>query len=381
MFWQKELYRSGVAMTFNQTYEEDLPKTGHLGSIVAYIRSTANAAALNTVRKWRLIDYISKIEIIADGGEIIKSFDGRQALASSYYDSKVVPMSLWRTYSNTVQRQVIPIHFGRAFYDTLHFLDLSRFNNVKIRITNDATATEFTTSIQVDLVLCWLRENPSSPLGYYREEEWKTWAPVAAAWEYNQLPTKYPIRRILLRGRPGVDTADFLNNSSMWRLLSQVDFTLRTGLVKVISGDMDAMLMMVNDEFGHVPYTMVHNYGAADFGFDVGLGYVEHSLAAPATKTAAPATFPATVLQADNNDGSQVNEVLAADAPQNGLFRGHGYGYCVPVFRSLYDDDRDLLDPQRENVVDLNVFCASGTTVTGTSVLPQSGIILSRLVS
>ena len=96
MFWQREVLRSGVSMTFNQSFELDLPKNGQLGSLVLYLRSTQNAQPFLTAVRWRLIDYISKIEVIGDGAEVVKSFDGRQALASAYYDDMVLATSMWR---------------------------------------------------------------------------------------------------------------------------------------------------------------------------------------------------------------------------------------------------------------------------------------------
>lgn len=236
MFWQKEVLRDGVSMTFGQTWEVDLPKFGTLGSLVLYMRSTAVSNAFLTAVKWRLIDYISKIEVIADGGEVIKSFDGRQALASAFYDDFRLPVNMWRTYGSTPQRQFVPLHFGRHFLDELYGLDLSRYNQVKLKITNDASATQFATDITLSVVAYWQREAAGAPAGYFREEEWKTWLPVAAAWEYSELPIAMPIRRILLRGRSAVDSADAKNNSSFHRLMDDIDFTFRSGQTRVYRG-------------------------------------------------------------------------------------------------------------------------------------------------
>src|SRR3989304_6046221 len=137
MFWQRELLRDAVSMTFNQTFELDLPKSGQLGSLALYIRSAANAGALTSLYKRLLIDYISKIEVIGDGSEIIKSFDGKQALASAFYDDGVEPLGKWGNYSGVTHRQLIPLHFGRRFYDELFGLDLGRFNQLTLKITND----------------------------------------------------------------------------------------------------------------------------------------------------------------------------------------------------------------------------------------------------
>src|SRR3990167_3307405 len=157
MFWQRDIIRSGVSMAFNGTYTLDLPKQGELSSLILYVRSTQNGQPfLASVPKWRLIDYISKIEVIGDGSEVIKSFDGRQALACAFYDDKIEPLGKWGNYNGVTHRQMIPIHFGRRFYDELFGLDLGRFNQVTLKTTNDATATQFTTVITLTVVAFWL---------------------------------------------------------------------------------------------------------------------------------------------------------------------------------------------------------------------------------
>ncbi|MDP1807325.1 MAG: hypothetical protein Q8K72_19260, partial [Acidimicrobiales bacterium] len=305
MFWQREVLRTGVGMTFAQTYEYDLPKNGILGSLVLYLRSTDTGAGFLTAVKWRLIDYISKIEVIADGATVIKSFDGRQALACAFYDQGgLEPPSMWRHYSNSPHRQWIPIHFGRRLFDELHALDLSRFNQVTLKITNDATASEFTTDIDIDVIAYWLREGMARPTGYYREEEWKTWSPAAAAKEYNDLPVALPIRRILLRGRPAVDSADAKNNSSMHRLMSDIDFTMRTGQVRVYKGSLEDLGHLSVLEMGRFAETRGAIDRTAGYGFESGVGYVMQNLGAWGTDADGIATVLGN-MRGDVQDSAQ----------------------------------------------------------------------------
>lgn len=380
MFWQREALRSSIAMTFNQTYELELPRSGSLGSLVLYARSTQNAQPFLTAVKWRLIDYISKIEIIGDGSEIIKSYDGRQAIASAFHDDRVIPPSMWRHYSNTPHRQWIPIHFGRKLFDELRGLDLSRFNQVLLRITNDATATEFTTNIQLDVHAYWKREGGGFQMGYYREEEWKTWAPVANAWEYSTLPSGLPIRRILLRGRPGVDSADSKNNSSMHRLMDDIEFTFRTGQTRVYRGSLEDLGHLSILELGGYPETMAMIDRTDEYGFEVGIGYVIGGVKATGTYTDAPGAYPNTIAAADVQDSKQEIKNRTGDAPIEGIFRGHGFMHNVAILESMKADDSDLLDVEGLKDVDLDIHCQSGTTVSGTDAAAENAIVLSRLV-
>lgn len=379
-FWQRELLRDGVSMTFNQTYELDLPKSGNLGSLVLYVRSTQNAQPFLTATKWRLIDYISKIEVIGDGAEVIKSYDGIEAIASAFYDEGIEPPNLWRHYSNTPHRQFIPINFGRWIHDELLGLDLSRFNQVTLKITNNATSTEFTTDITLSVIAVWMREAASGFSGYLREEVWKAWTPVAAAVEYNDLPIALPIRRILLEARPARDTADAKNNSSMHRLMSDIDFTFRTGQTRVFKGSLEVLGHLSVLEQRFQPMTMTHIDRTDEYGYEVGVGYVTNGVVSEGSQTAAPSAT-SSVGSGDVQDSAQEVRNRTADQPLQGIWRGHGYCHEVPLFTAKHPDLSDLLDPQAFNVVKLDITCQSGTTVTGTDRNARNAILLSRLVA
>ncbi len=379
MFWQREVLRAGVGMTFNETHELDLPKNGVLGSLVLYMRSTQNGQPFLTAVRWRLIDYISKIEVIGDGAEVIKSYDGRQALASAFYDDFREPVSMWRHYSNTPHRQWVPLHFGRAFLDDLYGLNLARFNQVTLKITNIATATEFTTDVQLDVIAYWQREGVGAPLGYFREEEWKVWAPAADTWEYSDLPVALPIRRILLRARPAVDTADAKNNSSMHRLMRDIDFTFRTGQTRVFRGSLEQLGHLSVMEMDALAQTMTHIDRTDEYGYEVGVGYVTNGVVAEASQAAAPSAT-SSVGSGDVQDSAQEVRNRTADQPLQGLWRGHGYMHNVPLLYARRPDMGDVLDPAAMSVVKADIQCQSGTTVAGTHAAAQNAIVLSRLV-
>jgi len=379
MFTQKEMLRDGVSMTFGQTYSFDLPKSGQLESLVLYIRSTAVSNAFLTVRKWRLIDYISKIEVIGDGVEVIKSFDGRQALASAFYDDFREPVSMWRTYATTSQRQWIPIHFGRGFLDEIYGLDLSRFNQVTLKITNDASGTYFSTDVTLSIMAIWKREEPTPFQGYFREEDWKTWAPVAAGWEYNDLPLGLPIRRILLRARPGVDAADAKNNSSLHRLMDDIDFTLRSGQTRVYRGDLEMLGHVSVMEMPALAETRGNVDRTQGYGFETHVGYVTQALGYGQGDTDGLTTALA-YLRKDVQESAQESGYRPANGPLGWVARGHGYGHCVPLYYARKPNLEDLLIPEDVKQVAVNIQCRTGTTVSGDSELAQNAIVLSRLV-
>jgi len=380
MFWQRELIRDSISKTFNQTYELDLPKTGLLGSLLLYIRSNAIESPLLTARKWRLIDYISKIEVVGNGSTVIKSFDGPEALAAAFHDEggQETP-SMWRTYSTTPQRQFILLNFGRFLRDELYGLDLSRFDQVTLKITNDATSTQFSTDITLSILAYWLREGAAAFGGYFREEVWKSWAPVAAAVEYSDLPTELMIRRILLEARPGVDSADAKNNSSMHRLMNPIKFTLRTGQVLVFEGPLEVLGHASVLEMGRFAETRGAVVRTVGYGFECGVGYVIQNLGY-GTADADSITTALANMRKDIQDSAQEVGNNPANGPLAWVTRGHGYMHTVPLWAARKPDLSDMLDPAADKTAKLDITCQSGTTVSGTDRAARNAIILSRLV-
>lgn len=380
MFWQRETLRSGASMAFGQTYELDLPKSGHLGSLVLYLSSTAVSNAFLTVPKWRLIDYISKIEVIGDGSEVIKSFDGVEALAAAFYDDGRPPVGMWRTYATTPQRQWIPIHFGRFLQDELYGLDLSRFNQVTLKITNDASASEFATDITATIFGYFLREGGGFGAGYFREEVWASWLPVAAATEYNDLPVALPIRRILLEARPARDAADSKNNSTMIALMETIDFTFRTGQVRVYHDSLERLCHLATLEGIAEVVTRGSIDRTTGYGFECGIGYNTANLGVGMPDVDSHTTVVAN-MKKDIQDSAQEVGYREGYGPLSWICRGSGYCDCVPLWIARKPDLSDLLDPAALNVVKVDITCTTGLTLTGDSRNARNAIILSRLVA
>lgn len=378
-FWQKEVLRDSVSMTFNQTFELELPKSGLLSSLVFYIHSTAQTGhPFLTAVKWRLIDYISKIEVIADGAEVIKSYDGRQALASAFYDDFREPVSMWRSYATTPQRQWIPIHFGRGFLDEIYGLDLSRFNQVVLKITNDASATQFQTDLTLSVIAFFLREQAGAFAGYLKEEEWKTWLPVANAWDYSQLPIALPIRRILLRARSAVDDADAKAKDGFHHNMDDIEFTFRSGQTRVYRGSLEVLGHLSVMEMPALAETRGQVDRTAAYGFETEVGYVTQNLGYGQADTGG-VTAALSHMSKDVQHSAQECAYRHTSGPLAWVVRGHGYGHCVPLYYARKPDLEDLLEPEPVKQVDVNIHAQSGKDFDDDTDA-QNAIVLSRLV-
>lgn len=380
MFVQKEILRDAVSMAFDGTYELNLPKNGQLMGLVLYISSTQNGYPfLTTQPKWRLIDYLSKIEVMADGSKVIKSLDGLEALAAAFYDNGEEPPGLWRSYSNTPHRQWIPINFGRKHLDEEYGLDLSRYDQVTLKVTNDATSTEFTTDINITVVAYWLREAGAPFAGYFQEEVWKSYLPVAGQTEYCTLPVGLPIRRLLLEARPAVDTADCKNNSTMIALMSDILLTFKTGQVRVFKGSLEALGHLSTLELGRFVETRGGIDKTQGYGIEVGIGYVMQAIGVWQTDADGISTVLGNMRQ-DVQDSAQECGYRTANGSLQFDARGFGYMHTVPLWVARKPDLSDLLDPELEGVVRADITTTAGLTLTGTSRNARNAIILSRLV-
>lgn len=363
-------------MTFNQTYQEDLPESGILQSINLYVRSTQNASGLVDVEKWRLIDYIDKVEVIA-GSEVIFSLSGKQAIAAAFYRTGIVPTYQWRNYSSVPHRQNIPILFGRGYNDFAHGLDLSRFKNVKLKVKNSATSTQFTTDIDLTIMLNYI-EDASVVGGYYRQEEIEAWSPSnAGTTRYIKLPTDLPVERILLELRPGKSASDFSNYSSMSRLGNPVKLTRQDGRLTMWEGNIDYIARQIHDELGVRLRVQMENYHSAAKFFETGVGYITGLIGAPGTYGAVSA-YVDTYLRDDQNDSAIQCLDRAADAPINVVAEGLSFCHVTPLFVSRDPSDADLLTFSRDGQIKLDVTIQSGTTVT---VVPNCAVVTSRLVA
>lgn len=367
-------------MTFSQTHEVVLPSDGLLGSLILYINSAANAGALTNLRLWRLFEYITKIEVMGDGAEVIKSYDGAQALASAFYDQGVEPLGKWGNYSGVTHRQVIPINFGRFLQDELYGLDLSRFNQVTLKITVSATSTQFTTAIYLTLVAYWLREGATSFYGYLREEEWKAWLPVSSGENYSELPARWPIRRIILRANPAVGAANVNQNvNNVNKQMDAIDFTARSGQTRLYTGSFEVLGWLSNLELGRDVVTRGETWRAADGHFDCGVGYVTSIVPAAAQVDDPGGVYPGTIIRADTQLGSQLVWDVDGTSPVEWVARGYAYLYTLPLFVAKEDDLRDALDVETLKQVNLDITPAAAT-YTGAGKNAENSIVLSRLV-
>lgn len=374
MFWQREYIREGVSMTLNDTYRLDLPEHGLLGSLLLRISGSQASGYGASGADWRIIDELSKLELILDGARVCKSLTGYQVQALSAWDQGVMDPSVWRNYATNTQFSYLLVNFGRFLFDMDYGLDLSRYNNVEFRLANTATSSDFS-DLTISLLAYYLREaSPSQFKGYLRSEEWRRWTTVADETKYENLPVEFPIRRILLQAIPSVD-ADNVEQTNMANLMDDIELNLDTGQTKVYKGGIDDLMRENYYDNGKPLIAGGFPYHTADKGIDVSLGYVTKAVAGPGSQDGAAAATN-TTIESGRTSFTQKLETSEADSPAALMVEGIA-PYLTALFR--FDqawDPASYLDPQARATVQLNVHTRNASSAASGA----NSVVLDRLV-
>lgn len=374
MFFQREYIRENVSMTLNETYREDLPEHGFLSALLVKIEGDQVTNYGQNGGDWRIVDKISKIEIMLNGATICKSLAGISLQACAFYDQLVSSPDNWRNYAANTQRAFFLLNFGRYLFDPLYGLDLSKFANVEIKITNTASSTTDFSNLSVSIMAVYLRESAAGLSGYLRTEEWRKWTTVQDETKYLDIPSEHVLRRIILQAIPDLD-GDNVAETGIQSLMNDIELTLDTGQVKVYKGGIDDLLRWNHFEYKTPLFTGGLAYMNVDKGINMGVGHTFMEAHGAATKDGAVASGIAT-LEADRNDMTQKPEAYVADEPIPLIVAGVGY-HNTAVFRFDQDSSPDSwLDPAKRKTVELNIHTRDlAAAADGTN-----RVILDRLV-
>lgn len=143
---------------------------------------------------------ISKIELI-DGSDILHSLSGKEGQALNIFDSKnpVVQEIDYRVGGTPLI--YYNLDFGRWLWDEQLAFDPKRFENPQLKITWDENAYDASVSSHAFLVFGHVFDQKDvSPSGFLMAKEIKSYTGVAGGNEYTDLPTDYPLRKLLLQG-------------------------------------------------------------------------------------------------------------------------------------------------------------------------------------
>jgi len=376
MYWQPYLLRRDDSMTFNSTYRLDMPKAGVVGSIFLMLSSDQVSGLAQTGGKWRLADYIDKIELIGNGATVIMSLTGFQAQALAFYDQGIVSPDVIRNYASNTQFARFLLNFGRVMTDPDLALDLSKWDNVELRITNSATSSYFKTSIAVTTIL--LQQRPSSQarsLGYLKKEIWRSWTTVQNAWEYLELPVENVIRRILLQAIPAYDSTSHAADTGFTNVVYDIQHYLLTGEQEVFIGRASDLALLNYLYYGKDVLAHGHPYVDAQKYLPTGVGYPFAHVATVGSYAGAVETVIETLISGQTADTVGFESGVGA-GPDEMLIKGYGYHDTLMLNHDWDSDPNTWLNPNQMKQVLLNLHTRDSSSADNGTIY----VVLDRLV-
>lgn len=357
-----EYWRQAATFPIGATFKDKLPDSGMLSGLLIEVNGTAVSGATLATAQYRLIDFLTSLQVIGNGSTIIHSTQFKDWRYFNFLDTKKLPMTWWRNYASQAQREVILVTFGRWLWDTDYGLDLSKWSRVEVALTNNGSGTYFTGDLSTTILGCYMQDAPGGfARGYLRKEEFKSWTTVQNAWEYSLLPTTNPLRGVHVQLLPAYDGTTFAEDTGMVNLADNVLFWKKTPQTYMHQGPISQRLYL--DHFEHEGLGITSEFvdRTADKYFSVGLGYVYGMAGVSGSKDGAVSTAVPTI-DGDNNGGRQNLENREADSPVHLLSLGLAPQNMISMHYVQDCDQMWMLDPARDGAINLDIHTRDSAT-------------------
>jgi hypothetical protein len=143
---------------------------------------------------------ISKIELV-DGSDVLFSMSGYEAQALNIYDRKCGSMNHGQQMASCPGTSFYGLDFGRFLFDPVLALDPSKFTNLQLKITYTLVSSDTTCAASsLEVFSDVFDEKVVSPMGFLMSKEIYNYTVGAdGTIEYIDLPTDYPLRKMLVR--------------------------------------------------------------------------------------------------------------------------------------------------------------------------------------
>ena len=362
MYWQYDLFRSGVTWTNGGTYIEELPKDGLLSSILVHAyRGGVTDSMLTTGNLWRLHDFIDPFEIVLNGSDKAYTLSGQVGRYFDWLDGSPALLDKRFNYGSSTKRHHTLINFGRYFQDPVYGLDLSKFNSVEVKFTNSGSSTYFGGDWSLDLILVMKREDPSAFRGYMRKEEWRKWTTVSDEWKYLELPTAHRIRRIVMQVIPDEDGTYLAAEATPYHVLSDIKLLLDSGRLEMFNGNLRDLWYINAFDMGRDIIQGIEPYHTQDYGIWTGLGQTLGMGGVRIPHDGVQDTATTSITPGD--DSSSIRRMTDTDSDQDSMIvAGLSLENCSH-FRFDHDPNPETwLDPNARKTVRLDCHTDSGAT-------------------
>jgi len=349
---------STTTLTDDRTDSYDVNISDIISRIVVTLRGT-NA---DSVPDGHPAKGISKMELV-DGSNVLFSMTGEEIQATDFYDTGIPPLNVVSYVSANIWTGIFNINFGRWLWDTDWALNPNKFKNLQLKVTHKVgdtagSSTTNTTSTLTIHAFCFDEKNVS-PRGFLLNKEIYAYTIGASgSYEYIDMPTDYPIRRIMAQGLyVGYETHQVVNGIKISedndkRILMDESTSYYLKLMAPEYGEYNEALVTALTT-GTVAF-----YTALDYEYRLGFCHTVDS------DTAAGATaYPL---------GGRI--YLTAEASQEAVFAISGFAPhgCIPIWCGDQDDPNDWYDARKIGSLVMRLKAGSlGGTATARVVVQQ----------
>jgi len=194
------------------------------GKLTALILKVMNKTAANLpVTEGRIIDHITKLEVMGKRDKTIKSISGLELQAINAYRNGRIPPRMDRSQSAGYCTEEFIIPFGRQIGDPFLYLDLAKDPDIDLKITNDFGTTYWTDGeLKYTLHEIFLPETAPPEKGYVRSYEHSFWPSVDGSTESKKLTPGFNVFDVLLRGAVDRDATTGASATATYNVLREI---------------------------------------------------------------------------------------------------------------------------------------------------------------
>lgn len=184
------------------TRRKSLPRSGLLSGIELRVSCTNGATAGIEF----ILDALDKVEVVADGSNVLFSLEGVELFAWAQAHLRQMPPMVWTEKISTAQHLMLPVLFGRYLGDPEFSLDLAAHRDVELRVTFSPTihAEKFATGTFVIHAVMVISDDVSPPgprRGWLRTTQIRSFTSAASGDESIELARLNPLWDILVYAR------------------------------------------------------------------------------------------------------------------------------------------------------------------------------------
>ncbi|OEU69162.1 MAG: hypothetical protein BA864_09535 [Desulfuromonadales bacterium C00003093] len=267
--WRYHIAVEPISLTDNDTDQIDLPSEGKISKMEILVSIDNHATTHEDYGQRRLAEHLTNLSITGDTNDILHDLNGSQSRMFAMDTEQNIPPEEFRGYNNVEQNTVIPVYFGRYGRDHDFGLDLSKWTNVRLAITNDFDAARFVPgSAELSIRFLWTFDDEINPAAYLAKTIVDEQAvPTANMWTTPViLPKRYPIRRIGVEGFiPTLTTSAHEGEpkATLATSLTDIKFTKRARKDMIWHDTLAQLFRWNEDEYGHHRVESYMDHGSA----------------------------------------------------------------------------------------------------------------------